>query len=421
MSFRDAFIKYETRLREAIHNHPLVPRLEPIMARTSLSSDAVGDELDHYARVGVRLTRGSHPKLFELCEQLSEQFEIQNREIHIFKIREGELENAIVLADHDRVVLAFCDDVLSLIDDEAQLASLAGHELAHAALGHCQDDLVSYLLGLYALSSTPKELLPQERRLLRDEGLANLLQSVHLLSQVQELNADRAGLIACGDLTAAIISSLRLSAGREDRFGSYDIGSYLAQAEEIQSKGFVFEDILLTHPLEPLRAKALAVYHERTDKESDPVEGHLSQYVPVGLLNIGEQFDNPDTYAQDLFMYLALRAVIWSDGVGNREEEDYLDNWIRNAANWTRIRTWVERASSEEAADELERLAKSKAGSDSRTKTAILKTLLEASIVDETINRCELDVVHRIAELMDAVPQWRKQTQRLFGVSLNWV
>jgi uncharacterized tellurite resistance protein B-like protein len=243
---------------------------------------------------------------------------------------------------------------------------------------------------------------------------------VHLLSQIQELNADRAGLLACGDLTAAIISSVRLSAGREDRFGAYDIGTYLAQAEEIQAKGFVFEDLLLTHPLEPLRAKALAVYHARLDKESDPVESNLGQYAPLSLFENGGQLDDPETYSEDLFMYLALREVIGADGVGSRDEEDYLDSWIRNEGNWSKIRSWVDRASEEEVASELERLSRAKAGTDSRAKTTILKALLDASIVDRAVHKRELDVIHRIAEMIDAGPQWHKQTQSLFGVSLNW-
>ena len=112
-----------------------------------------------------------------------------------------------------------------------------------------------------------------------------------IVSQIQELNADRAGLYASKSFSDSIKASLKISAGNVDKFGEYNYKDYLKQAENLIRSGkyFDMEDLFRTHPIESLRVKALEFFYH-SDFYSDEIEKNEVKYIldsfPEELANI---------------------------------------------------------------------------------------------------------------------------------------
>ncbi len=138
----------------------------------------------------------------------------------------------------------------------------------------------------------------------------------NIASQLQELNADRVGLLAGGKVEPAIIASIKLVSGAPDPYGGYDIQAYLQQAEAIQTRGLKEDDICLTHPYECLRAKALVefdrAYKEKSQSGAfvDPLTGNaINGYVPYSLIMGGEIDYTEDEEKINIYMYLCLKEL----------------------------------------------------------------------------------------------------------------
>jgi len=94
-----------------------------------------------------------------------------------------------------------------------------------------------------------------------------------LTCQIPELNADRIGLLTCGDFDASALAAVKMNGGGFDRYGYYKIEAYLNQAKEIiKKKDFTIDDVRSSHPLSPLRVYALEIFSN--SKEYKLLEQH---------------------------------------------------------------------------------------------------------------------------------------------------
>ena len=140
---------------------------------------------------------------------------------------------------------AFCsgsslDDAIILVSSGLierfgpnELAFVLGHELGHALFRH---------------NSYPN---PQEV----DETLDKL--KVLALWRAREITADRAGLVATGDTTAAFRAMMKLASGLSDRHIRFDVTAFLDQVKDLEKTGPSASFLLSTHPFITARIRAL--------------------------------------------------------------------------------------------------------------------------------------------------------------------
>ena len=128
--------------------------------------------------------------------------------------------------------------------DEKELSFVVGHEMGHAALGHAW---INTLLG--GMAGLPASF----------GGIIILSLVFRWWNRACEFSADRAGLLACGDLNKATSSLVKLAF--EDADTPEEITQALALLDkEDDSLGNVMAEMFSTHPMIMRRIQNLRDY-----------------------------------------------------------------------------------------------------------------------------------------------------------------
>ncbi len=153
----------------------------------------------------------------------------------------------------DQPVIVLSSGLVHHLDDD-ELRFVIGHELGHAISGHAvYRTLLLRLLGLGGLLNA-----------VPGGAIAIRMVTVGLLewSRKAELSADRAGLLASQDPTAALRTHMKLASG--GTLEELDVTSFLAQGAEYDEGGDVRESLIKlsllqqqSHPFAVVRATEL--------------------------------------------------------------------------------------------------------------------------------------------------------------------
>jgi Zn-dependent protease with chaperone function len=153
----------------------------------------------------------------------------------------------------DRPIIVLSSGLVHHLDDD-ELRFVIGHELGHAISGHAvYRTLLLRLLGLGGLLNA-----------IPGGALGIRMVTVGLLewSRKAELSADRAGLLASQDPTAALRTHMKLASG--GTLDELDVTSFLSQGAEYDEGGDVRESLIKlsllqqqSHPFAVVRATEL--------------------------------------------------------------------------------------------------------------------------------------------------------------------
>lgn len=207
----------------------------------------------------------------------------------------------------DRPFIVLNSGAVRLLDDN-ELRALVGHELGHVMSGHALYRTVLILILTIGLSNLPFLA-----------GIALFPIKLALLEwyRKSELSADRAGLLASQDQSAALRVFLKLAGG--GNMGEMDLDAYREQAREYKETGGPVDTIYkilntldATHPFNTLRAGELDAWiqsgdYDRIMKGEYPHRGVKEEERPLKE-DIGEAAQHYAREAKEVAGHVAEAA-----------------------------------------------------------------------------------------------------------------
>jgi Zn-dependent protease with chaperone function len=188
---------------------------------------------------------------------------LQPGPVDVFIARKNQM-NAYTFGISDPKVLVLYSPMLQVMNAD-ELRFIIGHEMGHVALGHTW---LNTVLG--GMAGIPAPF-----------GAAVLLYAAfRLWNRMCEFSSDRAGLLACGDLNAAISSMVKLVAPEVRSQLDFDKALAMIDAQD-DSMSNRFAELFQTHPMLIRRINKLRDY-SRTEEY---------QYLQAGVnKNVGKAY-----------------------------------------------------------------------------------------------------------------------------------
>jgi uncharacterized tellurite resistance protein B-like protein len=218
---------------------------------------------DKLMKDGIRLTERVSPRIYCIFASVCEALGLDTR-VEIFCLPSPEI-NAFAILDvshaGSRSLVGITSAALERLED-GELKSILGHEFAHVLFGNNR---------LMALGRTDKD--NPDITVLPAFGESLFLRWL----KKAEISADRAGLLACRNLRDATTSLLKATFGLSERNLNLDIEALISQVDEIKGHPELMEETFSTHPLLPIRLKALELFSrsEKAKRNGFPATGPL--------------------------------------------------------------------------------------------------------------------------------------------------
>lgn len=202
------------------------------------------------------VTRESCPELFKLAKDVTETLDLEK--LPSLYMEQDYYVNAYTTGyQKDAFIVVTTGAVDKLTDEE--LRFIIGHESGHVKSGHVLYHLMTAFIS-QLLSSVP--------------GLGTALPSaLNYWNRMSEFTADRAGLLACQDLNAALSAIMKMSGLPERYYQKASIEGFMKQAKEFDVQyGGTTDKIIKTisildedHPWTIFRAAELIRWVESGD------------------------------------------------------------------------------------------------------------------------------------------------------------
>lgn len=251
------------------YEHPLdrqaLQALETTPGLSRAISQFLGNTVERNFRIelmatGIRVTEKNFPQLYKAYHETCEILDMPHRPP--LYISNDPRINAFA-AGSENPMIAFTSEAVSTMGTD-ELRYIIGHELAHVKSNH---GLYRILAELFKLLAEGVNRLVGFMPLIAFQGLALALMK---WSRMAEFTCDRAGLLACQNLDAAIRANLKL-AGLPSKLQNRDVvDEFIQQARDFEDFDAnmwdrIIKDVSVlnrSHPWTVVRAKELLIWHE---------------------------------------------------------------------------------------------------------------------------------------------------------------
>lgn len=235
-------------------------------------ADTPPGERQYFLAEGVRLSAAIAPKLYEMAHRAMSHLRI-DRPVE-FYIYRTDVPDAFCSYDRERGIFSVCvaPEYINTLED-LELLDLLGHEIGHAMLDHVHNKFLMTEDLFYDLRDLEADLAGRvlekhEKRELEwaNEALdvldGSFLARCRRLARLQELSADRVGLLCSRDLAASLTSHMKeLTGGLSSKFINYDAAALLRQLDEIDALDRAAINVFDgTHPITAVRMKSLMLF-----------------------------------------------------------------------------------------------------------------------------------------------------------------
>ena len=265
----------------------------------------------------LRLTPAVAPNLHKTLRHCVERLDVQ-MDVEVFVYPSANYNAACTPPEGGRVFVLLSSSLLQSFES-AELTFVLGHELGHHVYEHHKVPLGPLLSGQLGVK-------PQ------------LVLQVLAWQRQAEISADRAGMLCCGEFTAAARGFFKLSSGMVDAPGPEQIKAFVEQAEELYRESEAMgsadsrhqTDWMSSHPFSPIRLRAAEIFSRSVAFEGGTVElGEVELQVAelMGLMEasyLEEDSEEAEVMRRALFTAALLLADV-SRGVSSQELEALRD------------------------------------------------------------------------------------------------
>jgi len=208
---------------------------------------------------GIRLSERISPRIYRLFGDVCTRFGVE-AQAEVFCLPAPEV-NAFATIDirEQRAysLIGVTSTALERLED-AELQFILGHELGHILFGNNRLD------GLLSTSKDNPDItvLPAfgESLFLRWRKKA-------------EISSDRAGLLAAGDFRASATALMKATFGLSEKNLNLDVEALVSQVDEIKGHPELMAEAFASHPLLPIRLKALELFSRSAKAQRNGLGG----------------------------------------------------------------------------------------------------------------------------------------------------
>lgn len=193
----------------------------------------------------LRLTPKISPALWQTIEHCQKTLKLKIP-MDVFVLNDKECNAFAYPLDEGRLTIGLTSGLLETLNSD-ELSNIIGHEIGHVLFGHT-DISTRTLISDYDISC--KDVL--------------LLRS---WSRAREISADRLGLLCCSSFEVACTSFFKVTSGINSPQFTVSMSSYMEQYSDLEQvlktmQPHEMEEMYATHPLNPLRLRALQSFSE---------------------------------------------------------------------------------------------------------------------------------------------------------------
>ena len=198
------------------------------------SSSDLSAQRMHLLSTSLKVSQEIVPVIYDTIQNVLSRLDIQDLKLECYVYNDAEMNaSCFSLENNIDIVVTISSGLVNNLN-ENELAFVIGHEIGHYLFGH---------LEYIKVKTTENELL--------DMKISKIYQS-------QEISADRIGLICSGSVDSSIRAIIKTVSGLNDNFITHNLHSYLHQIQSLKYDDFTY--IKHTHPIFPIRAKALILF-----------------------------------------------------------------------------------------------------------------------------------------------------------------
>lgn len=264
----------------------------------------------------LRLTPLLAPRLFEVLGETRERLRF-TEDIDLYVFADPSVNAAAfhrLADDQPHLITLTSETIRSMSDDE--LRFIFGHEIGHIAMSHYRVMVLTYALGNEdSEDEANKQRLPR----LLEMKLAKWMR-------MSEISADRYGFVASGERMDVPVSAFfKMASGLGPEHLRFDLSGFLDQLGILQSLDRRELLARFSHPVTPVRVRALQLFSERGGAHADSnalneLEPELNQ---LAALMDFESATDLGAQAREFLVSGGLLAA-YASGEPSQEEQELL-------------------------------------------------------------------------------------------------
>jgi hypothetical protein len=221
--------------------------LEPLLAHFEREG-GLRSVRDYVLGSQLKLSPSIAPRIFNLLNEVRSPLQY-DQPIDLFVEADQKINAcAMYSLDHNPHIISLTNSLVERMNDE-ELRFVLGHEIGHIHFQHYRARLVAQVVG-------------QNEK--GESRMPNLLRRrMDIWNRLCELSADRCGFAAVGGKMTPIVSAFfKAASGLGPEFLNFDVSAFLCQLEELKSLEKRDSICGFSHPVTPIRVKALQLFGE---------------------------------------------------------------------------------------------------------------------------------------------------------------